>query len=305
MSANYCARHANELAYKKCFYCHRPICKHCLLRASHHFFCSRKCHQLYLLRKRLRRVHRQTAVFRKWVRMHLRRVAPHYPLMLGILNFILIFLFFTGLHKLSRLEGMMNRHLESARAAKVSGANPSAETGKVTSGKADNRAPFFNIVSPPVGAVVSKNPVTIVGQASENYVIVLSQAHRPVQAVIPKNQVFRFNNVEANPGKNEFEVRAIDPEGNVNVIEKVSFIYKNPELAFLARDFNRGAHELKYVALTFDGGGMDNAAGQILAVLDRYHIQATMFLTGQFIRHFPEMTRRIVAAGHEVGNHTW
>ena len=32
---------------------------------------------------------------------------------------------------------------------------------------------------------------------------------------------------------------------------------------------------------------------------------ATFFLTGAYIRDNPDLVRRIAAAGHEVGNHTW
>ena len=34
-------------------------------------------------------------------------------------------------------------------------------------------------------------------------------------------------------------------------------------------------------------------------------VTATFFLTGDYIRHNPDLVRRIAAAGHEVGNHTW
>jgi peptidoglycan/xylan/chitin deacetylase (PgdA/CDA1 family) len=34
-------------------------------------------------------------------------------------------------------------------------------------------------------------------------------------------------------------------------------------------------------------------------------LPVTIFLTGDFIKKFPEITTRIVQEGHEVGNHTW
>jgi peptidoglycan/xylan/chitin deacetylase (PgdA/CDA1 family) len=65
----------------------------------------------------------------------------------------------------------------------------------------------------------------------------------------------------------------------------------------------RGDTSVREIALTFDGGSEANAAGEILDSLRARNVRATMFLTGQFIRLHPEWVRRIVADGHEVGNH--
>jgi len=66
----------------------------------------------------------------------------------------------------------------------------------------------------------------------------------------------------------------------------------------------RGDRSLPEVALTFDGDWLDNAAGQVLDTLSMESIQSTFFLTGRFIRKYPETVKRIAAEGHEVGNHT-
>ncbi len=59
------------------------------------------------------------------------------------------------------------------------------------------------------------------------------------------------------------------------------------------------------IAITFDGGWRADHADEILQTLRTHDKQATFFLTGQFLKNHPEITRRIVAAGHEVANHTW
>jgi peptidoglycan/xylan/chitin deacetylase (PgdA/CDA1 family) len=60
----------------------------------------------------------------------------------------------------------------------------------------------------------------------------------------------------------------------------------------------------RVVALTFDAGA--NAAGipSILRTLRRHGVPATFFLTGAWVRTYPEETRRIAARGHALGNHT-
>jgi peptidoglycan/xylan/chitin deacetylase (PgdA/CDA1 family) len=70
-----------------------------------------------------------------------------------------------------------------------------------------------------------------------------------------------------------------------------------------ADDIIRGDLSAREVAFTFDGGADANAAGEILDGLRTRNVRATMFLTGQFIRLHPDLVRRMVAEGHEVGNH--
>ena len=72
----------------------------------------------------------------------------------------------------------------------------------------------------------------------------------------------------------------------------------------MADDITRGDLTVREVAFTFDGGDEANVAGEILDILWARRIQTTIFLTGQFIRVYPDLVRRMVDEGHEVGNHT-
>jgi peptidoglycan/xylan/chitin deacetylase (PgdA/CDA1 family) len=56
--------------------------------------------------------------------------------------------------------------------------------------------------------------------------------------------------------------------------------------------------------MTFDGGSTAEVAGDVLDVLHDHGIRTTIFLTGDFIQKYPDLVRRIVREGHEVGNHT-
>ena len=69
-------------------------------------------------------------------------------------------------------------------------------------------------------------------------------------------------------------------------------------------DFTRGSKAISEIAFTFDGHGEANVTGEILDTLQARGVRATMFLTGQFIRSFPDLARRMVAEGHEIANHT-
>ena len=72
-----------------------------------------------------------------------------------------------------------------------------------------------------------------------------------------------------------------------------------------AFNLTRGPRNQKVILLSFDGGSSDEAADEILSTLEARHLRTTVFLTGAFIERFPDVVRRIVADGHEVGNHTF
>ncbi|HET6330382.1 MAG TPA: polysaccharide deacetylase family protein [Holophagaceae bacterium] len=72
-----------------------------------------------------------------------------------------------------------------------------------------------------------------------------------------------------------------------------------------AFNLTRGPRNGKVILLSFDGGSSDEAADEILSTLEARNLRTTVFLTGAFIERFPEVVRRIVADGHEVGNHTF
>ena len=59
------------------------------------------------------------------------------------------------------------------------------------------------------------------------------------------------------------------------------------------------------VALTFDDGPDPVWTPKILEVLRRNHVHATFFVVGTQVAAHPEILRQIVAAGHEVGVHTF
>ncbi len=59
------------------------------------------------------------------------------------------------------------------------------------------------------------------------------------------------------------------------------------------------------VALTFDDGPDSTWTPRVLAVLAREHVPATFFIVGTRAAQHPELVRRVLAQGSEVGAHTW
>jgi peptidoglycan/xylan/chitin deacetylase (PgdA/CDA1 family) len=67
---------------------------------------------------------------------------------------------------------------------------------------------------------------------------------------------------------------------------------------------NNASAGVNFFALTFDGGSSANAADAILDTLASRNVKSTVFLTGAFIKRYPQTVIRIAAEGHELGNHT-
>jgi len=59
------------------------------------------------------------------------------------------------------------------------------------------------------------------------------------------------------------------------------------------------------VALTFDDGPSEPITRQILALLDKYSVKATFFVSGVSALKYPEIIKEIIARGHSIGNHSF
>ncbi len=60
-----------------------------------------------------------------------------------------------------------------------------------------------------------------------------------------------------------------------------------------------------YVAMTFDDGPHKTNTPRLLDILKERNIKATFFVVGKNAKAYPDIIRRILAEGHEIGNHSW
>ncbi|MGL5328290.1 MAG: polysaccharide deacetylase family protein [Peptostreptococcaceae bacterium] len=67
----------------------------------------------------------------------------------------------------------------------------------------------------------------------------------------------------------------------------------------------KGNTEEKVVALTFDDGPDEDFTPQILDILKKHEVKATFFVIGEKVEYHPEIVKRELAEGHEIGNHTY
>jgi peptidoglycan/xylan/chitin deacetylase (PgdA/CDA1 family) len=66
-----------------------------------------------------------------------------------------------------------------------------------------------------------------------------------------------------------------------------------------------GPRSEKTIALTFDDGPNPATTAEILKILATHKVTATFFVVGENVKRHPDLIRRVVAAGHTIGNHTF
>ena len=69
--------------------------------------------------------------------------------------------------------------------------------------------------------------------------------------------------------------------------------------------YHEGAGDEHAVTLTFDDGPDATWTPKILDVLKAHNVKAAFFLVGRQAETYPELVKRIVEEGHEIGNHTY
>jgi len=291
-----CKNHPGRTGRRRCFSCGAFICATCQIRGAHHYFCSPGCQlkfqlgefgsdALELLQTLLPsfQLDKKKAVLGK---MLLGALLTLFVLPLLALIFV-IYLNFRMQGRIELIEANLKNAVASAK-------QPSIPTATAHAGR-------LSITHPVHGALLRTKHATFEGEADSNVVISLTRNNKILGATVPKAGRFIFPALELNKGENQLEVSALNAAGAVVGFVKIK-LYYHP---LAAPDFNRGDRNLRQIALTFDGGSNDNSASPILEILKQQRLRATIFLTGGFIRKFPDVTREIVAQGHEVGNHLW
>jgi peptidoglycan-N-acetylglucosamine deacetylase len=60
-----------------------------------------------------------------------------------------------------------------------------------------------------------------------------------------------------------------------------------------------------FIAMTFDDGPNGKLTPRLLDMLAKRNIKVTFFVLGQCVQEYPDVLKRAVAEGHEIGNHSW
>jgi peptidoglycan/xylan/chitin deacetylase (PgdA/CDA1 family) len=67
---------------------------------------------------------------------------------------------------------------------------------------------------------------------------------------------------------------------------------------------NHGPGFGRRIAITFDDGPAPTTP-LVLAELQKRNLKATFFMLGQMVKSYPDIAKQVLAAGHEIGNHSY
>jgi len=78
-----------------------------------------------------------------------------------------------------------------------------------------------------------------------------------------------------------------------------------PRVSFFMPVISRGTTGQNGVSLTFDDGPNPASTPPLLQLLEKHRAHATFFVNGVHVHNNPEILRKIISDGHEVGNHSY
>jgi chitin deacetylase len=85
-----------------------------------------------------------------------------------------------------------------------------------------------------------------------------------------------------------------------------AYMAVNPSSQVYGKVYVKGfPGEEKAIALSFDDGPNEPYTSEVLKILDENGVKATFFLIGENAEFYSETVKRIVRAGHIIGNHTY
>jgi peptidoglycan/xylan/chitin deacetylase (PgdA/CDA1 family) len=148
--------------------------------------------------------------------------------------------------------------------------------------------------------------VDVCGSAPPNSIIALYKNDRLCDTVPCRGNQFLFARIGLEKNKNILQAKLITADGNFCYSNSLELFVDVATSQVLEKglDFRRGNLNQAKICLSFDSGESADEASAILDILKEKNVQTTIFLTGEFIRRNPKIVRRIIADGHEVGNHT-
>jgi peptidoglycan/xylan/chitin deacetylase (PgdA/CDA1 family) len=153
--------------------------------------------------------------------------------------------------------------------------------------------------------VPQSNLLQISGEAPVNTILGLWHNGQFVASTISYTRHYSFKAQYLYAGINKFVIWAFSDQGRLYKIDSLSLQYFSAYTAMLAVPVNKFQTDQNYLALTFDAGSTAQGADTILQILDNKSIAGTIFLTGDFIKSYPAIIKKLVAQGLELGNHTY
>lgn len=262
-----CKNHPEKKSAKRCFVCKDYICSLCQNIWSHHVFCSLYCYIKF-----------QTIEYKKFIRSNLK-----------IITLFLIFQMITLV-----LAIILNSN-------KNQSISVSLNKDHLNDINSDTLTTF--VVD--TNSIPNSNLLMLYGEASNNSLLGLWQNGKFLQSKISLEENYKFEPLKLAQGKNIIKIVSVNPDGETTIVDSIVINFNSARLNELMNSVSKISTNKLALSLTFDAGSIITGADSILSILDRFNVNTTFFLTGQFIVKNPELTKSIVMAGHEVGNHMY
>lgn len=296
-----CYKHPLKEAKRQCFNCKKYICPKCQIRLEGHIFCSHKCVKDYKKRETKKKL---GSFIEKKGKYYAFRVI-FYPL-LTILILLSIFLYKQWMQSIEEKDSeiLLKEKNLSKKAKTLDWSSPSS----------------IEINFPDENSSISESEIAVSGIAPKESMVGLYVNSEKIDALFCEDGKFVFEKVPIKSKESILQVRYFDNYGNnayskaikVKLVSKPS-IFEAPKrdepyfstLLSSFLDLNQAREGKKTILLTFDGGSNDNATDSIIKTLEDLQIKATIFLTGEYIRKYPEKVRRLQEGGNVIGNHTY
>jgi peptidoglycan/xylan/chitin deacetylase (PgdA/CDA1 family) len=198
---------------------------------------------------------------------------------------------------------------------------------KISNRRESESVDHVRIIFPQNNHRTPEKEIDITGTAPEDASLSLFLNDRFFRTVNAKEGKFKYSKVGLLMGFNRVVIRSHHGEQKLHTVSMGIYrikavqrsetqIHKSDEINYdvpargkvyiaEAEDFTRGDVSSKWIAITLDGGAHLGGASEVMDTLASRRVKCTFFLTGRFLRTYPEMVRRIVLEGHEVGNHTY
>ncbi len=279
MRHSFCKNHPLKSSSHRCFYCKDAICTECRHHLGHHYFCGYTCFFNY----------------------HILNVSKKVkPYSIGILAFFQILLFI-----LIGILWMRSNHNQLTQTEFRSPSIPDSAYYLALKELIDDRSISFDGFTPEVLEDKAEHRHILELPLKSQSVINIWRNDVPIVTEnVQKEGIVPFS-IPLDYGKNSIKVLVIDPAQRILMKQQYAVMYRNPQVELFRKSILRGNADRKKLALTFDAGSDNSTTREILKILNDHQLNCTLFLTGKFMEQNVELVKEMIAAGHEIGNHTY
>jgi peptidoglycan/xylan/chitin deacetylase (PgdA/CDA1 family) len=272
-----CKYHPEKLSAKKCFLCKEYICNSCAVHFAHHIFCSNWCIIKYFFKN-------NSNIIKNGLRLKRIKIFTAAVIIIVLLQFIF---YFSLNNKIKNLD-LNVKQLQS-------------EDSITEFAQFDSSQIAFTLDT---SFTPASNFMNISGKAVNNALVGLWQNGKFVQSQIVDKEYYTFSPQALSLGKNHFALWVL-VNGRASLIDSFTVDYHSYRLQLLAISVYRMNTEKKILALTFDAGSHSFGADSIFRILQDKGVKSTFFLTGNFIKKYPLVVKKMITNGHEQANHTY